>query len=187
MLVVEVAGVRVEALVGDLTDQGVDAVVNAANTGLQHGGGVAGALARAGGPEVQASSDAWVEEHGPLVPGVAAVTPAGELPCRWLVHVAGPVYRESAGGENARLLATAVTAALAAAEGAGATSVALPAISAGTYGYPPDAACSVIVETVAAWARGGVRRVDLVRLVGLDAAMADRFVAALSRAVAGGS
>lgn len=82
-----------EAVVGDLTRLGTDVVVNAANEHLAHGGGVAAALSRAGGPAVQAESDRWVAEHGPVGPGRAAVTTAGALPARWIVHVVGPRFR----------------------------------------------------------------------------------------------
>lgn len=158
-------GIRV--VVGDLTRQDVDVVVNAANSRLQHGGGVAAALARAGGPEVQAASDAWVAEHGPLGPGTAAVTTAGRLPARHIVHVVGPVHRP--GQDNAGLLAQAVRAALDAAAGTGARTVALPAISAGIYGYPQAEACAVIAQTCRSWlAEGG--DLDEIRLVGLDEA-----------------
>jgi hypothetical protein len=89
----------VVACVGDLTRQDVDVVVNAANEHLQHGGGVAAALARAGGAAVREESDAHVATHGPVEPGSAAVTTAGALPARHIVHVVGPRYRR--GQDNA--------------------------------------------------------------------------------------
>lgn len=173
----EVDGATLRVVAGDLTSQPVDAVVNAANEHLAHGGGVAKALAGAGGPEVQRESDRWVAEHGPLSPGAAAVTTAGRMPAAHLVHVVGPRYRD--GQDNPGLLAQAVTAALDAARDAGASSVALPAISAGVFGYPPEEAGRVIAETCADWLRTRRGAVDEVRLVGLDEPSAGHFAAGL--------
>ncbi len=169
---------RVIAVQGDLTAQEVDAVVNAANEHLAHGGGVAAALVRAGGPVVQIESDGWVAEHGPLTPGTAAVTSAGNMPARWVVHVVGPRYREEQ--DNEGLLRQAVTAALDAAAGLGARSVALPAISAGVFGYPRDQATAVIATACLAWTEAHPEALDEVRLVGYDAAVTADFAAGLA-------
>jgi O-acetyl-ADP-ribose deacetylase len=162
---------------GDLTRQEVDAVVNAANEQLQHGGGVAAALARAGGPTVQRESDDYIAVHGPVRPGTAAVTSGGALPADHIVHVVGPRYRR--GQDNAGLLAGAVTAALDAADAAGASSAALPAISAGIFGYPAPEAGRVIAETACTWLSEGARSITEIRLVGFDAEAARYFVAGL--------
>lgn len=162
---------------GDITALEIDAVVNAANERLAHGGGVAAAIARAGGGEVQRESDAWVREHGPVGPGQAAVTTAGRMPARVVVHVVGPRYQE--GQDNAGLLTQAVRAALDAADGAGASSVALPAISAGIFGYPPDQATRVIAETCAQWLAEDGRTVDDVALVAFDERTGDLFADAV--------
>lgn len=161
---------RIEVVVGDLTSQDVGAVVNAANTHLQHGGGVAAALARAGGPQIQAESDDWVRRHGPLSVGVAAVTSAGEMPAEYVIHVAGPIYR--VGQDNEGLLRSAVSSALDAAVRIGVTSVAFPAISAGIYGYPTAEATAVLASEVVAWTGSHIGALDTVRLVALDAVMA---------------
>lgn len=174
----DIGGAVLRVVRDDITTLAVDAVVNAANERLAHGGGVAAALARAGGGAVQRESDAWVDEHGPLRPGTAAVTTAGRMPARMIVHVAGPRYR--AGQDNAALLEQAVRAALDAADDAGAASVALPAISSGIFGYPPADATAVIATTCAAWLAGADRVVDDVLLVGFDATTADLFADALS-------
>lgn len=181
----QIDGASVTVVQGDITTQDVDAVVNAANTRLQHGGGVAAAIARAGGPTVQRESDTWVEEHGELEPGLAAVTSGGEMPARWVIHVAGPVHEEGS-DENEPLLRTAVRAALDAAEDVGASSMAFPAISAGVYGYPRDEATAIIADACVRWLadRGGI---DEVRLVGFDQPTADDFAAGLRRAGPGGS
>lgn len=172
-------GTRVEAVVGDLTRLEVDAVVNAANAGLQHGGGVAGALASAAGPALQRESDEWVDQHGPLEVGEAAVTGAGDLPANWVVHVAGPVYGQGVPDDETHLR-SAVRGALHAADTAGARTVALPAISAGIYGYPPDEATRVIADEVARTVAG--THLTEVHLVGLDEQTARGFAAGLEQA-----
>lgn len=174
---VQIGDARIEVVGGDITAEEVDAVTNAANDRLQHGGGVAAAIARAGGDVIQEESDAWVEEHGPLRDGEAAVTTAGEMPARWVIHVAGPVY-DGASPDNADRLRRAVGAALDAAQQVGATSIALPAISAGTYGYPRDEATRVIAGEVARWLREE-RGLEVVRLVGFDEGTVGDFTAAL--------
>lgn len=168
---------RIAALQADITTLEVDAIVNAANRHLQHGGGVALAIAHAGGPIIQIESDEWVAEHGPLEPGVAAVTSAGEMPSDIVVHVAGPIHDE--GQDNEGLLRAAVSAALDAASDEGCRSVALPAISAGIYGYPLTKATSVIASEVQAWADDHPDAFDRVLLVGYDATTTRAFRTAL--------
>lgn len=163
---------------GDLTAQQVDVLVNAANEHLQHGGGVAAALVRAGGAAIQDESDRWIEQHGPLQPGTAAVTGAGHMKAGSIVHVAGPRFRE--GQDNARLLATAVRAALDAAAGIGARSIAFPAISSGIFGYPLSDATGVIATACRAWLADHGSALDEIRLVGYDDATVRAFEAALS-------
>jgi len=174
----EVGGALLLVVCGDLTSQGVDAVVNAANPELQHGGGVAHSLTIAGGADVQSQSDDWVERHGPLGPGGAAVTGGGNLPAEHIIHVVGPVYGE--GQDNEGLLRQAVRAALEAGEQLGASSLALPAISAGTYGYPTAEATAAIAAEVDGWLQehteGALREI---RLVGFDDETAEAFAAAL--------
>ncbi len=173
-----IAGTTITSLCADLTGQEVDAIVNAANEHLQHGGGLAGAIVRAGGWEIQDESDRWMAEHGPLSPGRGAVTGAGRLPARFVIHVAGPRYRE--GQDNEGLLRTAVRAALDAAAMERCRTVALPAISAGIFGYPPAAAARVIAAEAAAWARDHPGSLDEIRLVGFDDDAAEAFAAGLA-------
>ena len=150
----------------DLTAQLVDAIVNAANTSLLHGGGVAGAIVREGGAVIQEESDAWRRQHGELQRGQAAVTSAGSLPARHVIHVAGPVHRGTPDDEAH--LRDAVRGALDAAAALGAVTVALPAISSGTYGYPLEAATRTIVAEAAEWARANAGRLREIRFVALD-------------------
>ncbi len=175
---VEVAGTTLSALRADLTRQEVDAVVNAANEYLEHGGGLAAAIVRAGGWEIQEDSDRWLAEHGPLAPGIAAVTGAGRMPARFVVHVAGPRYRTRQ--DNEGLLRTAVGAALDAAAAHGCRTVALPAISAGIFGYPLGEATRVIAAACASWAREHAGALEEIHLVGYDDTTAGAFTAGLA-------
>ena len=174
---VRIGETTVTSVVADITRLGVDAIVNAANVELRHGGGVAAAISRAGGPVVDEESAAWVETHGPLEPGVAALTSAGSMPSTYVIHVAGPIHRD--GQDNEGLLAAATLAALDLAGEIGARTLALPAISAGIYGYPADEATVVIAETVAEYLSDEHTTLRSVRLVGYDTEMAHRFAAAL--------
>lgn len=130
---------------GDLTQEVVDTIVNAANAQLAHGGGVAGAIVRKGGQEIQAESDQWVREHGPVSHEHPAVTSAGQLPCRYVIHAVGPVWGE--GDEDAKLR-SAVTGSLALADEKALTSLALPAISTGIFGFPKDRGARVILDAI---------------------------------------
>ena len=127
-------------VLGDLTRQEVDAIVNAANTSLLGGGGVDGAIHRAGGPEIVAECRLL----GGCETGDAKATTAGRLPARWVVHAVGPVWRGGGEGE-APLLASAHRRSLEVAGGLGARTIAFPAISCGLYGYPPELAAHVAV------------------------------------------
>ena len=168
----------VSALRGDLTAMSVEAIVNAANAELQHGGGIALAISRAGGSTIDDESAEWIERFGPLEPGVAALTSGGQMPANYVIHVAGPIH--TAGQDNETLLAAAVFAALDMASEIGAPSVAVPAISAGIYGYPPDEATAVIAESAAEYLADTETSLRSVRLVGFDDAMAARFARAIS-------
>jgi O-acetyl-ADP-ribose deacetylase (regulator of RNase III) len=174
---VDIEGTSVRVVVGDITQLAVGAIVNAANEQLDHGGGVAASIARAGAPDVDRESRAWVRDHGPVRPGTAAVTSAGPMPAHVVVHVVGPRYR--LGAPNEALLRQAVGAALDAAAASEARSVAFPAISAGIFGYPRREATRVIASAVAAWIAEHTGSMDEILLVGNDPATADDFRTAL--------
>ncbi|MBI5153661.1 macro domain-containing protein [Candidatus Poribacteria bacterium] len=130
---------------GDITRECVDAIVNAANAHLGGGGGVDGAIHRAGGPAIGAECHAIRSGRGPLKPGEAVATAAGKLSARRVIHTAGPVYQNGCHGEETHLRAC-VRNSLELAATLGAHSVALPAISTGAYGYPFTDAIRVILE-----------------------------------------
>jgi O-acetyl-ADP-ribose deacetylase (regulator of RNase III) len=145
---------RVTVWVGDITRHEVDAIVNAANSSLLGGGGVDGAIHRRGGPEILAACrelrrTAWPDG---LPTGEVAITTAGNLPARQVIHTPGPIYGQERGRE-AELLAACYTKSLELAAAHGANTVAFPAISTGVYGYPREAAARVastaIEETLA--------------------------------------
>jgi O-acetyl-ADP-ribose deacetylase (regulator of RNase III) len=148
-----------EAAQGDITLEAVDAIVNAANSGLARGGGVCGAIFSAAGPEL----DGACAEIGGCPTGDAKATPGFRLPARWIIHAVGPVWQGGKRGEPA-LLASAYRRSLAVADEIGARSVAFPAISTGIYGYPLDAATDVAVHAC----RDTETSIDLIRFVCFD-------------------
>lgn len=147
-------GVLVSVSRADMCSFAVDAVVNAANEDLQHIGGLALALLRAAGPRLQRSSDAYVQRHGRVCPGDAVVTDAGDLPTRYVVHAVGPRFSESDRHTAVRLLQTAVCRSLQQAERVGCASVALPAISAGVFGFPVDLCAQTIAQALSEYCDG---------------------------------
>ena len=173
-----VGDTTLSALTGDITTMPVTAIVNAANVHLRHGGGVAQAIALAGGETINNESREWILANGPLVPGVAALTSAGNMPSEYVIHVAGPVYSE--GQDNEELLAAAVLGALETATELDAMTIAVPAISAGIFGYPADEAASVIAETAAAFLSEESTSLRGVRLVGYDDAMTYLFTTSIA-------
>jgi O-acetyl-ADP-ribose deacetylase (regulator of RNase III) len=138
-------GQQLHLIHGDITHSSVDAIINAANRQLQHGGGVAGAIARAGGQIIQTESNEWVRSHGPLTYDTPALTSAGDLPSRYVIHTVGPVWGE---GDEDRKLRTAVQSALHLADEKGFKSVAMPAISTGIFGFPKDRGARVILDAI---------------------------------------
>ncbi|MEU9075932.1 O-acetyl-ADP-ribose deacetylase [Kitasatospora sp. NPDC004745] len=151
---------RITLVEGDITEQQVDAVVNAANSSLLGGGGVDGAIHRKGGPQVLEDCRRLRASHwgGGLPTGRAVATTAGRLPARWVVHTVGPVYLEEEYEERAGLLASCYRESLRTAAELGARTVAFPAVSAGVYGWPPADAARIALGTVAQVLDGGDAR-----------------------------
>ena len=168
-----------QLLQGDITRLPADAIVNAANESLAGGGGVDGAIHRTGGPGIMADLEKRYGRNRRCLTGNAVVSDAGALPAKWVVHAVGPRWTGGNQGE-AKLLTSAYRTALRLADELGATSVNVPAISTGIYGYPVEQAAPVILHAL----RGGLERATNVRRVGVvlfsDVAMSD-FQAALER------
>ena len=143
--------VRLEVLQADVTKLEVDAIANAANTQLQHGGGVAGAIVRAGGQQIQRESN----ERAPIGLGEAVETGAGDLPCRWVIHAA---TMELGGPTSAEVIERATESALAKAEELGCRSLALVAFGTGVGGFPVEEAARLMVGAVKRH-EGGLERV----------------------------
>ncbi|HXX57864.1 MAG TPA: macro domain-containing protein [Thermodesulfovibrionales bacterium] len=141
-----VNGKTLRLVQGDITERDVDAIVNAANSHLQHGGGVAGAIVRKGGSIIQEESD----RIGFVPVGNAAVTGAGRLPARYVIHAVGPRMGE---GDEDNKLRNAVLNSLKLASGKGLKSISLPAISSGIFGFPKERCAAILVREVAAYLR----------------------------------
>ena len=142
---------RIELGHGDITTMDVDAVVNAANSSLLGGGGVDGAIHRAGGPTIVAECRELRAGRlrGGLPTGQAVATGAGNLPARWVIHTVGPVYGRDTGAGGSERLADCYRNCLAVADELGARTVAFPLISAGAYGWPREDAIRTALETIA--------------------------------------
>jgi O-acetyl-ADP-ribose deacetylase (regulator of RNase III) len=168
------SGKRLQIVQGDLTQESVDAIVNAANAQLQHGGGVAGAISRGGGPQIQAESDAWVRQHGPVTHSKPAYTGAGNLSCRYVIHTVGPVWGE---GDEDNKLTMAVSSSLRLGDRLGLDSMALPAISTGIFGFPKERAAELILSAIQEYFNQNPSTgLQLVRLTLFDQPMVDTFL-----------
>jgi O-acetyl-ADP-ribose deacetylase (regulator of RNase III) len=130
---------------GDITQEKVDVIVNAANAQLNHGGGVARAIVAQGGAIIQAESDAWVREHGPVEHGSPAYTSSGKLPSRYVIHAVGPVWGEGNEDEKLRI---AILGSLLLADRLKLDSIAFPAISTGIFGFPKSRAAEIFFDTI---------------------------------------
>ena len=141
---------KLEVIKGDITRMNVDVIVNAANRSLLGGGGVDGAIHRAGGPEILAACMEIRNRQGGCKVGEAVITTAGRLPAKYVIHTVGPVWN---GGNNdePRLLALAYRNSMQLAIAHGVSTIAFPNISTGIYGYPKDQAAAIAIHTVHEW------------------------------------
>jgi O-acetyl-ADP-ribose deacetylase len=175
------SGMRLEIVRGDITRERVDAIVNAANCSLLGGGGVDGAIHRAGGPAI-------LEECrtlGGCPTGEVRATSAGRLAARYVLHAVGPVWRGGGHGEP-ELLASCYRNALALARELGCASIAFPAISTGVYGYPAQAAARVAVAAIREWAaQHPASALQRITLIAFSTPAFDVLSAAIAEADAG--
>lgn len=136
-------GKVLQILLGDITKEHVDVIVNAANAYLQHGGGVAGVISLKGGSIIQMESDQWLEENGPVQHASPAYTSGGDLPCKYVIHAVGPIWGE---GDEDKKLAEAVAGSLVLGDQLGLSSIAFPTISTGIFRFPIERAAKIILE-----------------------------------------
>ncbi|MGB7873461.1 MAG: macro domain-containing protein [Anaerolineales bacterium] len=167
-------GKIIQIVQGDITTEEVDAIVNAANEHLQHGGGVAWAISKRGGPTIQQESDEWVRTKGIVDHAHPAWTSGGQLPARYVIHAVGPVW--GAGDEDAKL-SDAVTGSLGVADELDLKSIAIPAISTGIFGFPKERAAKVILAAIETYFEDNTSSgIEVVKLVLFDQSTADAFL-----------
>lgn len=156
----------IQIVQGDITTENVDAIVNAANEHLQHGGGVAWAISKRGGPSIQKESDEWIRAHGTVDHARPAWTSGGRLPARYVIHAVGPVWGE--GDEDVKLT-EAVAGSLRVADELELNSIAMPAISTGIFGFPKDRALGLMFSTIETYFKHNpASGIQLVRIVLYD-------------------
>ena len=185
MVDVDVAGVKVSVMEGDVTRQKTDAIVNAANSGLMGGGGVDGAIHRAGGPAILDECKEIVARQGRLPTGKAVITSGGNLPAKYVIHTVGPVWHGGNSGEP-ELLASAYRESLKLAAENNLSSVSFPSISTGVYGYPVDKAARVAIETIMRFLEEGSGPLKEVVIVAFDANTFRAYSEALKEATGAG-
>ena len=140
------SGQSLQIVHGDITTEEVDAIVNAANEQLAHGGGVAWAISKKGGATIQEESDEWIRKHGPVSHAHPAWTSGGLLPVKYVIHAVGPVWGETS--DDDKNLSDAITGALQVADELKCTSISMPAISTGIFGFPKDRAAGIIFSAI---------------------------------------
>lgn len=167
-------GQTIQIVQGDITTEQVDAIVNAANEYLQHGGGVAWAISQKGGPAIQKESTTWIREHGPVSHSHPAWTSGGLLPAKYVIHAVGPVWGD---GDEEIKLESAMIGSLHVADELMCTSIALPAISTGIFGFPKDRAAEIIFSaTEKYFTDNPASTVKTVKFVLFDQASVDTFI-----------
>ena len=167
-------GQSLKIVQGDITSEDVDAIVNAANEHLQHGGGVAWAISKRGGPAIQRESDEWIRTKGTVSHAHPAWTSGGLLRAKYVIHAVGPVWGEENEDEK---LSAAVAGSLRVADELGLSSIAFPAISTGIFGFPKERAAKTITDAIENYFQentsSGLR---IIKLVLFDQPTADAFL-----------
>ena len=169
-------GQTLQIVQGDITTEEVDAIVNAANEDLQHGGGVAWAISKRGGPGIQQESDEWIRTHGQVPHAHPAWTSGGLLPAKTVIHAVGPVW--GVGDEDAKLV-DAITGSLRVADELELKTIAFPAISTGIFGFPKERAAKIIFEAIEAYfVENTFSGLEVIKLVLFDQSTVDVFIKA---------
>lgn len=160
---------------GDITTEAVDAIVNAANDHLEHGGGVARAIAKNGGEAIEKESVAWIRQHGPVSHTHPAWTSGGNLPAKYVIHAVGPIWFNGSDAEDLKL-EQAVTGSLRVADELKCESIAFPAISTGIFGFPKERAAGIILTAIETYFQNHDSNLAVVKLVLFDQATVDVFI-----------
>ncbi len=168
-------GQTIQIVQGDITTEEVDAIVNAANEHLQHGGGVAWAISKKGGPDIQAESDSWIRQHGPVPHARPAWTSGGLLPAKYVIHAVGPVWENGKDHEDQKL-EQAVTGSLQVADELKCSSIALPAISTGIFGFPKDRAAGITFTSIEKYFESNVSTIKVVKMILFDKPTIEVFI-----------
>jgi O-acetyl-ADP-ribose deacetylase (regulator of RNase III) len=168
-----ISGLVVEIVQGDITEQKVDAIINAANRYLQHGAGVAGAILRKGGDIIRQESEEWISLHGPISHKQPAITSGGSLPCKFVIHAVGPIWGD---GDEINKLELTILNSLFVANDLKCRSVAIPAISTGIFGFPVEIAATCFVKAIEIFAGGNnLFFIKTIRIVLFDSATYELF------------
>jgi len=175
---VSINGAKLSIIQGDITRQATDAIVNAANSGLMGGGGVDGAIHRAGGPAILEECKQVVSRQGRLPTGKAVITTGGNLKAKFVIHTVGPVWHGGSKGEP-ELLASAYRESLKVATENNLSSISFPSISTGAYGYPVAEATKVAMNTVASFLKEGVTSIKEIVFVLFDSTTFQTYLSAL--------
>ena len=163
----------IQIVQGDITVEEVDVIVNAANENLQHGGGVAWAISKKGGPAIQKESEEWIRQYGRVSHAHPAWTSAGNLPAKYVIHTVGPVWGD--GDEESKLL-DAVIGSLRLADELNCASIAMPAISTGIFGFPREHAAKIIFTAMEDYFDSQRSGLLFVKLVLFDEETVDAFL-----------
>jgi O-acetyl-ADP-ribose deacetylase (regulator of RNase III) len=167
-------GQTIQIVQGDITTEEVDAIINAANEHLHHGGGVAWALSKKGGPTIQKESDEWVRQHGRVPHAAPAWTSGGLLPAKYVIHAVGPVWGDD---DEDNKLQSAVTGSLRMADELKCSSIAMPAISTGIYGFPKERAAGIIFSAIKKYfVENSSSNVNQIRIVLFDQPTVEAFI-----------
>lgn len=168
----EIEDIKFKVIEGDITEEDAECIVNPANSYLQHGGGIAGAIVRKGGKVIQEESDRYIKTYGPLPVGKATITSAGSLKAKYVIHTVGPKWGE---GDEEKKLKSAIKSVLELATEKGIKSISIPAVSCGIFGYPPELGTGVIIEAILDFIKNNRTSLTEIHLIGLGKEIPDLF------------